>query len=350
MKTKKVNYLTGDCALYDSLSKILLENEEIPIPTTSYSMDPDLAEKWAQAFCWPEDVAAARALLKATRYIAFDDEKSEGNYPSLMFAFRKMIHNGLIPRVNDRSQLWAPRFAGISDRAQSSDYWLLRLALKEFPDLGDNMCRQWSSPTIGLLHSGVKTFVFFDDAMYSGLQITTGVEELIDEIVNINERRSRKALKPFSVEIIVAVAYTSKRALENFNVLKKNRNDDIRVNLLFGAILPDLTDVLPNEDERKLVISKFENRVPVYFQHKMADLFSTYTGAYEGEVNITEKPEKLLACPARKQMQRLPYIRGCLTEHASGYACPYPPYKDIKRKRVEKKLISPLSDEIMERL
>lgn len=307
----------------------------------------DRKQKFLDGFCDNDDEKELVSyILKHTSFYDWND-------------FQEWFKNALEQLRNIvKDEAWSPRPAlnetekiTGSKFLEKSNFWMLHLALHFVPPMKDTVRYGLFVSSSTLLDVyGIRNFVFFDDALYSGSQMRRNLEKLIEEMMF-----KSCMWKPYSkvpVKLIVVAAQISSEALDTLNELK-HKYSLFEMHFCCGAP-PDKVmksiDAILNEDKsiqphKKAAFSEnmfhqLNPSWPVYWAHKMPDYHSSFPTIYRGIIPKSRNPK----CDKRRKNQIANLIPLCKfsseeqkhilandeigwQEFSTYNACPPPPYK-----------------------
>jgi hypothetical protein len=146
--------------------------------------------------------------------------------------------------------------------------------------------------------------LILDDCSYTGTQLGYIIEDLNKQ-------------KKFNIYIIIA--FITKIANDKLlNSIKFNNNNNTIILSKNNVILNNMFSYLTPDEKKLAKLLYIEDKYPIYFDHKLADILSTYTDIYLGKIINSHNV--------------IPVINNCehiTTKNLSYYnpPCPIPPYK-----------------------
>jgi len=347
------------CRSFNQYSSIL--DEVIPVPTQDHPINLEESRAWLKALCLEDQKRAGQALLQVTRYISFNE---------LVQGLDRVIALGLFAKLGSVDR-WVPLITMATKNENlltKSGVYVLRIALQRYPELRANMCLAWNSPLEWYISHGITTFVVFDDAVYSGSQMSSTIQYIfeylreidVDHPMNINLYVVTPFISDEAIDKIIKQALISSGSEGSLDILlqvyhgkiKAPTSLDIQVGgftvnlqILFDQKIYKASELIPDKKVAEEVVTLFGNRYPIYFQHKMPDYLSSYPSIYAGYIPPLLDPT---GCPDRSRPQTIPFISGCEDAYRDAYAsikdtdfrvntqfnarsqlniCPKPPYK-----------------------
>lgn len=261
-----------------------------------------------------------------------------------------------------------------------SNFWVTSMALSMLKNIAPEPEQSlFVDPSFLYKAKGVKTFVFFDDAIYSGTQMGGNVFSLL--------KRLQESLHLFvdTLTVVVASPYISANAIQKIINKVQSTSSIPLVQLVFaahhhlfsvnecpdppghvGKELTALSTVLIDRRRRKVEYSNPEivskeycdeknlppligptldtwlfKQYPLYFSHKIPDDVSGYPGVLDGVIPpLADAPEE---CPQRRGMQLHELVKNCISQPDSAHSrkkkwseplrddvqCPFPPYQSL---------------------
>jgi len=254
--------------LTDSVKNFINRNKnyEDLIPKHKYPIDFVKADMWINSQCTLYTQKAARFFLEHTKYVDFNT----------FFYNLRICNNHFINTIKDKNYilltLYNP-FKGIK-----SSYWLSHLI---YPLLHPKPVDVL--PTIE--NSNVITdYLILDDAMYSGVQMYHNLYHIFSVLEKHN-----------NITIHIVVPYYTNQSiicLDEFTDEITKIGSNITIKIYKLILMKTLQEYL-DEDEDNIDIIRIKeiytsifniklDNVPLYFDHKLPDLISSYPKMYNG--------------------------------------------------------------------
>lgn len=288
--------------------------------------DKKFEKKYLDSFCKDsKEQLAAREIIRHTMKVTDKD-------------FMDMVYElGKNLVVTLEGKTW---FAG-GLKSEKSNVWILNLLLRKFPKLADSL--ELSPSKV----KDIDTAVFFDDAIYSGLQMGLFVRNFIVEWNPVDRKAKRY--------IYIVTPFISKQGKKQIRELADEAMErapqlpNIQLEFLYKQEIKPLSKL--SEPFAKLITQDYKlpdalsrDKYPLLLAHKMPDAQSSYPEVYSGYVPRLPK-DATETCKQRDKPQFNAYLQGCVDvfneemrriaksavdPYAWEYSriqCPYPPYK-----------------------
>lgn len=265
-----------------------------PRPERSYPIKEKQANQWVDAHVCKKQKEAARSFIKATQHITQQEFEAE---------LKKSVDqfNDWLDGQESQDYILVVN----SKNDQKSNRWVAELALPHLKVLPKNVLAGHLADLNDVIEfykenrSEIKKFVFFDDAAYgcsqskyfasklTNLDFFADCGEYGEHCNEIQGEEILKAEKDYAVVAIIPFMRDENCILPDSSVdetswPKAEVQKHIRV--FTSKKLPKLHELLTPEEMQNLKECQ-ANHVPVYFDHKIADSFSTCSDVYvEGEV------------------------------------------------------------------
>lgn len=322
--------------------------KHIPVPDRTFMLDKQLIKEYLDAICDKTPTSAmqqraAKAIIDNTQVVSFTTFTDE-----LGKAIAKLYSDE--PKLRDGA-LWMPMPIGVYfDRNKKSGSWVTKLALEIFPALNRGFAPLIDYEDLKLgLHPSY--FIFFDDGIYSGEQMSENVEDFISLIPELG-------INPQDINIMIVTAYASEAGMQLIQedikqalakVLPEEDVPLVNIKFFYGSLLRPLRESIADQPDLIMDIQlQFGSvdRYPYIFYHKMPDFMSSFPHVYSGFIPPLLDAKQIKSCPQRALPQIKPYLTGCVDElresfwdtlvmkrgegsffQASEHPCPFPPYK-----------------------
>jgi hypothetical protein len=142
-----------------------------------------------------------------------------------------------------------------------------------------------------------RNLVLFDDAMFSGEQMSVFLQRVNGEMIRANKKLMSKGIEAPFPRIILASAYVTKFSKNALHEFIKERGMKIELLILNHTNIPSVTEAIGDKDIIKRLTTMFwasktmiqndrgaESRGVIYFDHKVADGYSFPRAIAEGLV------------------------------------------------------------------
>lgn len=203
-----------------------------------------------------------------------------------------------------------------------SNVWVLRLAAYFRTELIKRENIRLTVDDQTLWGQGIDTFVFFDDALYTGNQMFQNIQTTLKAIFKDEEKTYTNpthsgAIARVSVVIVVPFRSTASEKL----VVDKIEQSKYNVNLIWSSCQRLLSiseiinrDLSLSEETKELLkhdLKKFgfSDSYPYRFSHKTADSLSSFPNIYSGIIPPLLRGDKL--CPGRATTSYVPLVPKC---------------------------------------
>jgi hypothetical protein len=254
-----------------------------PPNSDAHDIDWERAYKWSQSFCSEWDRALTSKITRNIRYIS---------HSQFIIALNKSIDD-ILTTINQTN----PVAICVSESTKKSDYYIAILFAKLWLDRGNRL--DWIVTTMTLPEKC--SIINVDDMMYSGGQTINShqacaawfdreigepvLRELCPEfltktgIIGFTTTNIRKQIvESLGCSYYLVRPFMAQRALGGYNVYAKNFLSHY---MIVQEIIPDLTNLLTEEEYLRIgeIFGIAEEGMPstaVYFDHKVADLVSTF--------------------------------------------------------------------------
>jgi hypothetical protein len=283
----------------------------------NYNFNENLKNEWL-AKCDNSIKDIAKEFLNITQYISndiFDDY--------LLRSLDEMLD------YYDTNKITALQFYIPENNFNKSNYWVINKLVKFLSKnekylitISDNLNN--FNPNVPI--------IIADDASYSGSQITSYIED------NINPDKYDK--------LFILIPFISKIAIEKINSYFNDKNN-IRFIEKNRYLLKPLTELMENEKIKRL-FSYYGNsnitQYPIYFNHKIADSYSSFPLIYSYGVMPNQKNKEIISyckmhfIPLKNrfdELEKIIFLNNCDNDinNSSNYDInnpiyPIPPYKN----------------------
>lgn len=278
---------------------VFIDENVIPEPEADYPLKSELHQKQLiESACDARHRQLIEAVLKHTDYVTWD------RYMTVM---RKLLVD-LEKEVGvNRWRICLLSNSNSDVKPEKSNLWICRLALRELERKKSsilNTLEQIIDMAADIEDSFVEEqmlTVFFDDASYSGDQLS----ETIHDMYELGSKNN-----------LAFVPFMSTQAIAHF------KHSENKTKLLYGEVMKTLKEKV-NDEKFSQVHVKDAKKIPTYFAFKVADHVSTFPDIYAGVINCTNKYKIL----------KIPVISNCDTQldkfgvNTDNMPCPRPPYK-----------------------
>lgn len=297
-------------------------------------IDPSRVELFFKAFesktaLGQKQQLAARLVIQHTTFVTFREWKT---------ALTKAVSLS-IAETSFVSEPWMPGGLNTSVvfETTKSNLWVLRLVLQWFPDCRSNFVPDPFLPLTKHSSQKIRHIVFFDDAIYSGSQMS---ENLL--------RAANRVPSESHLDFLVICAFLSDRGRDKIETEMQRWRDKtkkkLKLSIFAGERLLNMAQKVNNADESKLVMDIFPSppgfdavpKYPYIFSFKTPDHVSSFPELYSGYVPPLP--------PERAKEQIVPLRTGCQSVVTSSkessepwknpygfltsdVECPLPPYK-----------------------
>jgi hypothetical protein len=283
----------------------------------NYNFNENLKNEWLTK-CDNSIKDIAEEFLNITQYISndiFDDY--------LLRSLDEMLD------YYDTNKITALQFYIPENNFNKSNYWVINKLVKFLSKnekylitISDNLNN--FNPNVPI--------IIADDASYSGSQITSYIED------NINIDKYDK--------LFILIPFISKIAIEKINSYFNDKNN-IRFIEKNRYLLKPLTELMENEKIKRL-FSYYGNsnitQYPIYFNHKIADSYSSFPLIYSYGVMPNQKNKEIISyckmhfIPLKNrfdELEKIIFLNNCDNDinNSSNYDInnpiyPIPPYKN----------------------
>ncbi len=276
--------------------KIDLDN--IPRPKSSNAINSERASAWIDAHPTVSGQAVARALVKEIQRISQD--RFEEDLRKVIVKLTASIPAGediIVVSETNKSNMWVSRLALANLNKKPK-------AVYNLPFIGHEKVPNYITEFIPVSDRGVRRFIFFDDAIYSGNQLSNNIRGFVDLL-------RKSGIDPSAVNIDVVVPYATKSGRE----LVQNATNDAQVNVFIQEIIDTAEDKMAKYgqdvlEEYRAMYNALPQTALTYFDHKMPDATSVLTRVMkEGYVMSKEKGEDgRYMYFSRQVIEQIPFI------------------------------------------
>jgi hypothetical protein len=283
----------------------------------NYNFNENLKNEWL-AKCDNSIKDIAKEFLNITQYISndiFDDY--------LLRSLDEMLD------YYDTNKITALQFYIPENSFNKSNYWVI-IKLVEFLSKNEKYVITISDD-LNNFNPNVP-IIIADDASYSGSQITSYIEDNI----NIDKYDKLFILIPFISKIAIEKISSYFNDKNNIRFIEKNR-----------YLLKPLTELMENEKIKRL-FSYYGNsnitQYPIYFNHKIADSYSSFPLIYSYGVMPNQKNKEIISyckmhfIPLKNrfdELEKIIFLNNCdnAINNSNNYDInnpiyPIPPYKN----------------------
>lgn len=256
---------------------VLAPRFEVPLPVSSVAVDPERAEWWIMDEPDADLQAVRRELVQAVHPISFEEFSSR--------------LRGVAAAVTETLAASKQPYALLYDgKPHSSKRWaseLVRDELSQYPPADGFYLSKLEIPLgmptiVSALDHGIENFVVFDDAIYSGEQVTNTIIRPIFELMASPDFQQKYADRKISITL--AAPYISNRFLNRPFVKQLQQQGFLRIADGY-EVMPTVDAILT--DDAKATIRHFGDKVssdpsqdvfympPAYiFDHRIPDSHS----------------------------------------------------------------------------
>jgi hypothetical protein len=283
----------------------------------NYNFNENLKNEWL-AKCDNSIKDIAEEFLNITQYISndiFDDY--------LLRSLDEMLD------YYDTNKITALQFYIPENSFNKSNYWVI-IKLVEFLSKNEKYVITISDD-LNNFNPNVP-IIIADDASYSGSQITSYIEDNI----NVDKYDKLFILIPFISKIAIEKISSYFNDKNNIRFIEKNR-----------YLLKPLTELMENEKIKRL-FSYYGNsnitQYPIYFNHKIADSYSSFPLIYSYGVMPNQKNKEIISyckmhfIPLKNrfdELEKIIFLNNCdnAINNSNNYDInnpiyPIPPYKN----------------------
>lgn len=283
----------------------------------NYNFNENLKNEWL-AKCDNSIKDIAEEFLNITQYISndiFDDY--------LLRSLDEMLD------YYDTNKITALQFYIPENSFNKSNYWVI-IKLVEFLSKNEKYVITISDD-LNNFNPNVP-IIIADDASYSGSQITSYIEDNI----NVDKYDKLFILIPFISKIAIEKISSYFNDKNNIRFIEKNR-----------YLLKPLTELMENEKIKRL-FSYYGNsnitQYPIYFNHKIADSYSSFPIIYSYGVMPNQKNKEIISyckmhfIPLKNrfdELEKIIFLNNCdnAINNSNNYDInnpiyPIPPYKN----------------------
>ncbi len=283
----------------------------------NYNFNENLKNEWL-AKCDNSIKDIAEEFLNITQYISndiFDDY--------LLRSLEEMLD------YYDINKITVLQFYIPENSFNKSNYWVI-IKLVEFLSKNEKYVITISHD-LNNFNSNVP-IIIADDASYSGSQITSYIEDNI----NVDKYDKLFILIPFISKIAIEKISSYFNDKNNIRFIEKNR-----------YLLKPLTELMENEKIKRL-FSYYGNsnitQYPIYFNHKIADSYSSFPLIYSYGVMPNQKNKEIISyckmhfIPLKNrfdELEKIIFLNNCdnAINNSNNYDInnpiyPIPPYKN----------------------
>jgi hypothetical protein len=261
-------------------SSSLITNSAVPRPSPDLKRGLVNIEAWIGAH--PEDCQGdVRALINVIKHVPHAE--FETNYLNVTIEHLNQLlkqenFEYVAPVEAGKSNLWMFQIA--KPRLFKQPISLAPLAYPGF--IKELMNKSDLKPS-----DFPNNLVLFDDAMFSGEQMTVFLQRVNGEMTRTNKKLMSRGLEAPFPRIILACAYVTKFSKNALHEFIKEQGMKIELLILNHTNIPSVTDAIGDKDVIERLTTMYwprpkmiqndsgaESRGVVYFDHKVADRYS----------------------------------------------------------------------------
>jgi hypothetical protein len=271
-------------------SSSLVTSPEVPRPS------PDLKRGLVNIDAWigahpegcREDVRTLINVIKHVRHAEFEANYLNITIEHLNQMLKQEDFEYVAPVEAEKSNLWMFQIA--KPRLIKQPISLAPLAYPDF--IKALMNKSDLKPS-----DFPNNLVLFDDAMYSGQQMTVFLQRVNGEMLRANKKLMSKGIRAPYPRIILACAYVTKFSINALYKLVKEQGMKIELLILNHTNIPTISEAIEDKGVIERLTTMYwprqkkiqndsgaESRGVVYFDHKVADRYSFPEAVAKGEI------------------------------------------------------------------